>query len=481
MKKTLLFFILLFSLFIVNTTYAIPSIEILSPQNTTYYNSKILVNVTSNETVDFYLKYNSKNVTIASNTTNLENYLYVKEGTYNFTIYANNSNGIVSKSVIFTEASEEPPINVTTCGLLASPDTEYILNNNVSSEEEEPCFYIYLDYLNISFNLNGKNVNSCGPVAIYASCKNSKIFNGSITNEEGEAFRMIESSHCIIRDLETNSQGFADIEGGSGILFERINANVFNWAFYCGFSSSNIIIKNSTFVASEGESFLYDTENFFSKIIIEDSFIENFIYNINTESYFSDYYIRNTYINTSAMVSGYGFKRIFIQHLIKINVTEEGEGVAASVEIIDTSNLPKISPEEVEYTLVSNPTSNFSIATNEQGLAETWLTEKIVVHASFSPKDVFEYKTSIYNITARSKNTSSTQVLNITGNSTFIVKLNVSIPKLPPCGLDEMFDLNNDDIVNINDAIIMLRHITGLPVEASENKKCEARNFFPVS
>jgi len=480
MKKTLLFFILLFSLSIVNTTYAIPSIEILSPQNTTYYNSKILVNVISNETVDFYLKYNSKNVTIASNTTNLENYLYVKEGTYNFTIYANNSNGTVSRNVIFTEASEEPPINVTSCGMLWSDDTEYKLINNVSSNNF--CFYI--DVHNISFDLNGKNVKNYDFTTILISCKNSKIFNGSITNEgQGEIFNMLElTSKCIIRDLETNGQSFAIIEGANGILFERINANaLINWAFFCSIYPCNIIIKNSTFFGSEGEVFLYEKENYLSKVIIENSFIENFTYAFDIGSHYSDYYIRNTYINTSTILSGVGFKRFFIQHLIKFNVTEDGVGIPASIHIIDSSDLSKMSPEEVEYTFIANPTSNFSIATNEQGLAETWLTEKIIIHAAFSPTDVYEYKTPIYNITAKSKNTSSTQVLNITGNSTFMVKLNVSIPKLPPCELDEMFDLNNDDIVNINDAIIMLRRITGLPVETSGAKKCEARNFFPTS
>ena len=143
--------------------------------------------------------------------------------------------------------------------------------------------------------------------------------------------------------------------------------------------------------------------------------------------------------------------------------------------------MPTISPEESEYILFSNPTSNFSVATNEQGLAETWLTEKTIIYASFSPTESFEYGTPIYNITAKSKNTSSTYVLNITGNSTFKVKLNVSIPKLPPCELDEMFDLNEDEIVDINDAIIMLRRITGLDVQIVGKKKCEARNFLAVS
>lgn len=477
MNKKVCISILFFSFLMINSVYATPSIQIISPENTTYSQSKILINMTSNEPVDFYLKHNSKNVTIASNTTSLESYLYVREGSYNFTIYASNSNGTVSETVIFTEASEEPPINVTTCGVLGSPDTEYILINNVSSEQL--CFY--MEDQNISFNLNGKNVNSYSSVAIYTNCKNSKIFNGSITNEEGKAFRMIDSSKCIFRDLETNTQSFAEIWGATGVLFERINANVLNWAFTCGFPSCNIIIKNSTFVGSEGEVFLYEVENYFSKIIIENSFIENFIYSIETESYYSDYYIRNTYINPSTILTGYGFKRVFIQHLIKINVTEDGEGIAASVDIVDTSDLPKISPDEVEYVLVSNPTSNFSVATNEQGLAETWLTEKIIIHASFSPLEEFEYKTPIYNLTAKSKNTSSTQVLNITGNSTFKVKLNVSIPKLPPCELDEMFDLNEDEIVDISDAIIMLRRITGLDVQIVGKKNCEARNFLAVS
>ena len=42
-----------------------------------------------------------------------------------------------------------------------------------------------------------------------------------------------------------------------------------------------------------------------------------------------------------------------------------------------------------------------------------------------------------------------------------------------------MLDLNNDDEVNINDAILILSYITGKSIEINESKNCEAWSFLP--
>jgi hypothetical protein len=403
----------------------------------------------------------------------------VKKGTYNFTIYANNSNGVASGNVVFTLGSSLPPIEVTECGILFSSDTEYVLMNNVS---EVVCFEIYAK--NITFDLNGKRVGGSPP--IYGECVGSKIFNGTLSSDYW-GLVMFDSNKCIIRDMNIFGWGLASLLDSNSMLFERIYANVTDSGFACE-SRCDMTVRNSTLELS-GESIEYpsgiliqEAGTSFTRFVLENTVIVNFPYHVDLSNFHSDYYIRNTNLDLSK-ISGHdsGFTRFYVQHLLKVNVTENGTGVPAKVDILDNSSLPKLDPQEIEFVVDSNPTSNMSIATNDEGLVEAWLTEKLILYTSFSPTIIEEYSYSPYVLIAKGKDTNQTQILDIVGNSTFRINFNLTFPKLPPCTLDEMFDLNNDSIININDAIIMLRRITGLSVETGATKKCEARNFFPTS
>lgn len=470
LKKSYKFIVLLLILSMSVPVFAQPDIEILSPSNTTYSQSKILVNVTSNEVVDFYIDYGPKEINLARNATSLETYLYVKEGNYILTIHANNSNGDAYSEVIFTEASEEPPLGVTDCGIMFSPNAAYELLNDVSSDST--CFYI--DQSNVSFNLNGFSIYS-DYSAIESICKSSKIFNGTIYSE-GFAFQLFYGTKCIIKDINAECGDFAYIEEMPGILFDSINSSITNeYAFSCSNSPCNLFIRNSDFYGQyeSGSTFIKHDNSIFNEIVIENTTINNFDYDFDLSGdQFSDYYMRNTYLNISKILESGNYIRFFVQHLLKLNVTENGTGVPSIVEIVDSSTFND--PIENNFNYFSNPTGNISIATDPNGLGETWLTEKSIIYSS----PPTEYRFVPYNITAISSGTNYSQILDITGNSTF--RMNFSLPstKLLPCTIDQMFDMNNDNTTDINDAILILRRITGLSVESGEEKTCRARNFF---
>jgi len=85
-------FILIASILFVSAT---PVITIHSPIQTEYNSTQILLNVTSNEAIDFFIKdlRGIRNLVLAENTSQLDSYLYLNEGEHEFTIWANNSGG----------------------------------------------------------------------------------------------------------------------------------------------------------------------------------------------------------------------------------------------------------------------------------------------------------------------------------------------------------------------------------------------------
>src|SRR3989344_4287170 len=85
-------FILIASILFVSAT---PVITIHSPIKTEYNSTQILLNVTSNEAIDFFIKdlRGIRNLVLAENTSQLDSYLYLNEGEHEFTIWANNSGG----------------------------------------------------------------------------------------------------------------------------------------------------------------------------------------------------------------------------------------------------------------------------------------------------------------------------------------------------------------------------------------------------
>ena len=127
-------FLLLSLILIVSSIYivsATPQITINSPQQTEYNSTQILLNVTSNETVNFFFKdpHTGKMFPIGENATSLNSYLYINQGSHKFTIWANNSNGETNATVLFN-TTKHNPVNITECGYLISSDTAYVLNND---------------------------------------------------------------------------------------------------------------------------------------------------------------------------------------------------------------------------------------------------------------------------------------------------------------------------------------------------------------
>ena len=119
------------------------------------------------------------------------------------------------------------------------------------------------------------------------------------------------------------------------------------------------------------------------------------------------------------------------------------------------------------------------MATNNTGSADVWLSEEMNIYKTDSPLTQEHYEFSPYSLTARSQNISSNLNISMDGsNSTFYADFTLDFGEqgesLPPCTLAENLDLNNDETINIQDALLILRHITGKSVSTNEAKQCEA-------
>jgi len=158
MKKAFILFLLLLPVI----SLASPSLTVYSPQNTSYHQSYIPINFTSSETVNMtiYLdgrviaesecheiSVNSTHNETVCHYTNIRSYsnnLYVLNGSYCLNITVYNQDGSASQVVCFTKTLPEGHINVTTCGILASPDV-YLLQNDIIDSSEEKCIDIQSD------------------------------------------------------------------------------------------------------------------------------------------------------------------------------------------------------------------------------------------------------------------------------------------------------------------------------------------------
>jgi hypothetical protein len=487
----------LFSIiFLINFVSAKPSIQIISPENITYVGNKIPVNVTSNESVDFFVKINGKNIILAVNKSRFENYLYGKKGSFNFTIWANNSNGITSANIIFSINSTSNPVNLTTCGILSSSYTEYILTNNVSTDERA-CIFAW-NLPNISIDLNKHRINGKYRGIMIWDCPSTTIFNGDIyvldnyycTYTHWGSCRItfpygieLQSAKVHLENLNIHGYGglFVWVDG---FVAENIYINS-TWGIYA-LQLTNSLIRNTRIEFSGVEAFRYYEAtgiwdfSCFLDLIIENTTITGFEYDFWLENANSNYYLRNTKMNISKVhFESWLQTRIYDQHLVKINVTDQtGKGVPAIVDIIDNGTIPRVSEEESKYISVSNPTSRVIAPTDENGTGEVWLTGKLTFYERSSPGRIEEYTFAPYNLTIKSWNTSESVTLNLTGNSTFALNVSLTFSILPTCTLEQMLDLNSDGYIDINDAIIILRRIVGLPVEVDGPKRCEGINIF---
>ncbi|HDK25980.1 MAG TPA: hypothetical protein ENG48_02655 [Candidatus Atribacteria bacterium] len=136
--------------FNVNTT---PIITISSPvSNTNYPTSNIWFNATSQVNVDYWvINYNGTNITIDDQSgTSLSKLLNVNDGTYNLTIYANNSNtgvwGVNNSVKNFMVDVNPPTISVTsptgTYDYLYE-DYNLTLNTTITDTNLDTCWYSY--------------------------------------------------------------------------------------------------------------------------------------------------------------------------------------------------------------------------------------------------------------------------------------------------------------------------------------------------
>jgi len=136
--------------FNVDTT---PIITISSPtSNTNYSTSNIWFNATSQVNVDYWvINYNGTNITIDDQSgTSLSKLLNVNDGTYNLTIYANNSNngawGVNNSIKNFMVDATPPTISVTsptgTYGYLYE-DYNLTLNTTITDTNLDTCWYSY--------------------------------------------------------------------------------------------------------------------------------------------------------------------------------------------------------------------------------------------------------------------------------------------------------------------------------------------------
>jgi hypothetical protein len=455
---------------------ASPNIQILSPQNIQYNTTKVIINVTSNETVNFYVKAILRDFLVKSNDTSYESAFYGKAGIYKLTIYANNSNGTATKTVEFNITAPNP-VEITEGGYLGSSNTEYILVNNITD-------FLYWSFPteNISVNLNGFAVNS--PFAMGTECSHSKIANGTLNG------RLIipYSTGCLFKKLTINSEEEAGVLvwDTENTVLEDITVKA-SFGIYSAEHTAKLIIKNSTFISSGPPREIYGIEYdvaFLHDMSQNDEFtlenvkVVNFTRDVNwLYASIPTYILRSTKLNISESDLYFsGMAKIYTQHLAVINTTDQnGEGVPVVVEIEDNSTVSG----DPMFDINVNPTHSLLIATNESGLAETWLTEKISILRIESPlsEEVISY--SPYTLIARTRDTTTTQTLNIVGNSTFNVNMSLEFPttQLPDCTIFQMLDFNNDGDINAKDIKIVVDYMVGKPVEVIP-ENCRALNLF---
>lgn len=463
--------------------YAAPQIIIVSPENIVYDSSKIFLNVTSNETADFFIKdaRGQRELVLLENTSELTDYLYLKEGKHEFRIWARNNNGETNASVFFN-SSVSNPVNVISCGFLFSSNTEYILSSNISSVSGYRCIHI-VDATDVNFNLNENTIECeyCSIVLQANWCSNVEIYNGTIKG----------GSNSVVLDLETKNINFIDVNvigGYAGIyayamqnaLFERVSVNspVGFW-----FETLNdVSFVNSTFTRNggfaNGECAFKPFGNH-ATLVLEEFKVNGFKTDFCVEGGYTDFYFRNTKFNMSK--SNYPnwptSTRFYRQHKVIIDVSDQLNKTGSGV--IQIKNTIHHNPNK--FREKDNPTGNLLIATDENGRAETWLTEKLFIAKTSSPPVIEDIDFSEYNITAKTWNGEETTVqLSLASNTTIPVSIQISVPvALPECTISQLLDLNNDNTINIQDAVIILRYISGLPVTSSGSKECTGISLNP--
>jgi hypothetical protein len=145
------------------------------------------------------------------------------------------------------------------------------------------------------------------------------------------------------------------------------------------------------------------------------------------------------------------------------------------VEIIDNST----QGNDPTFDITGNPTASQFVATNDSGLAEVWVTEKIDILRINSPLVVTSVEYDPYVMRGTTRELNVTVVLNITSNSTFPVPITFNFPtqnatSVPQCTLAQMLDLNGDNDWDSKDMKIIVDYMVGKPVTIVSARDCKA-------
>lgn len=509
-------FALFFSILIISSvtiTSATPIIILNSPQNITYNSTQVLLNATANEPVDFYFKNvrTGNTMILAKNVSSINSLLYFGKGTHQITIWANDSTGEVNKTIYFNSTVHNP-VNITSCGIIGSSDTKYIVRSDLYPNSSilwgMYCLYAY-EVRNITLDLNGYTVNTGTTNGIdlgYGS--DMELFNGTVKGspswtQYGITPRMLELEGTRLNIHDLNLSGFmgADIWSLGESLFNRVHVNA-SVGFWFEGPVTNTYFVNSTIVWNgqniqhnfwSGTPVAFFDQSDHSNIYFENVYANTTFpkYDFSFQGSFTDIYLRNTDINMSNIdyPDWLADTRIFTQHLIVINVTDQLNQTGSGIIDIEDNGLfghnESAEDESAESTpntnILENPTDDLLVPINSKGQGSTWLTEKLTYAKSDSPATIYTYNFSNYTLTARSWDTNETIQLNLTGHhSTIPVSFKLDIPgALPACTVPEMLDLNNDGEIDMADATIVLRYITGLPVSINDTKNCTGINLSP--
>ena len=271
----------------------------------------------------------------------------------------------------------------------------------------------------------------------------------------------------------------------TGCFFENVNITAPVGLFIDNSGSADMTFKNANFIGSRtgiGDVAFYHADSQSDFITLENVSITNYTNHVDIENNFQiEYIIRNTNLNFSNVIPPFGFARFITQHLAVITLTDIlGNPISGAVEIVD-ENFNVSNPPTIKK-IDSNPTEHFFTGTNASGIAEAFLTGKIDIKRTFSPTQADTVVFNSYNLTARSKGLAEETSINFNStNSTVNVNISIdfSSENLPTCTISQMLDLNSNGLVNIQDAVIILRHISGLPVSSAGSKECTGISLNP--
>jgi len=387
MKQSEKFFVI-FSLLIIFSSLsvsAVPIITINSPQATSYDSTKIILNISSNEPADFFFKNlrTGERRYILQNATNLESFIYVNQGVHEFKIWANNSNGESNASVVFS-TSQHNPIDITDCGFLSSSDTRYVLNNDIkTSPGNGVCIYAS-SIRNSTIDLNGHTISAGTDAGVnhamdlYGS--NNELFNGTINGSHlGSPLTFLlvtELSKGKIYNLRFNGFLGMWIFNMDDVILNNITMNTSVGVWNLGTKNTHFVNSSFSWDGVEGTG---STGCFSSAFCDWSGYSEIFLQNItitgfpNQDFYLrgalSDFYLRNTNIDLSKVSypDWVADMRIFTQHLILINVTDQLNKTGSGVIEVEDNGLFPHSSEDFgdDFSTLVNPTDNLLIATDE--------------------------------------------------------------------------------------------------------------------